>query len=253
MFATIRFVINETEPSRSRRERPAKPALTRAGIVSAAVRVMRSEGLERVTMRRLAQELDTGPASLYVYVRNASELRVAVLDELLSGVDLGAVTADGDCWERLNTVLGSYLSVLLEYPELAWSALRTHSSGPHYLALVEAVLALLHEAGVDDRTAAWAVDLLLQVATATGAEQVSRRENPGRRSEWDALEDAVAHADAGRYPRIHALGTELMSGTGEGRIDWGLTVLKNGILATRRTQSSGRGTEAHATSQQLEE
>ncbi|WP_346657873.1 TetR family transcriptional regulator [Streptomyces sp. 135] len=31
-----------------------------------AVRVMRSEGLGKVTMRRLAQELDTGPASLYV-------------------------------------------------------------------------------------------------------------------------------------------------------------------------------------------
>ena len=68
---------------RSRRERPAKPALTRAGIVAAAVEVMRSEGLERVTMRRLAQELDTGPASLYVYVANTAELHAAVLDELL--------------------------------------------------------------------------------------------------------------------------------------------------------------------------
>ena len=44
---------------------------------------MRAEGLEHVTMRRLAAELDTGPASLYVYVRNTAELHAAMLEGLL--------------------------------------------------------------------------------------------------------------------------------------------------------------------------
>ena len=44
----------------SRRERPAKAALTRAGIVAAAVEILQAEGLERVTMRRLAEKPDTG-------------------------------------------------------------------------------------------------------------------------------------------------------------------------------------------------
>ena len=44
---------------------------------------MQAEGLDRVTMRRLAQELDTGAASLYVYVRNTAELHAAMLEELL--------------------------------------------------------------------------------------------------------------------------------------------------------------------------
>jgi AcrR family transcriptional regulator len=76
-----------------RRERPAKPALTREGIVAAAVAVMRAEGVERVTMRRLAKELDTGAASLYVYVKDTEELHAAVLDELLAEVVL---TGAGD-------------------------------------------------------------------------------------------------------------------------------------------------------------
>ena len=79
----------------SRRERPAKAALTRAGIVAAAVEILRAEGLERVTMRRLAEKLDTGPASLYVYVRNADELHAAILDELLGSVDLAPAAASG--------------------------------------------------------------------------------------------------------------------------------------------------------------
>lgn len=41
-------------------------------------------------MRRLAAELDTGLASLYVYVyvRNVAELHGAILDELLAGLPL---------------------------------------------------------------------------------------------------------------------------------------------------------------------
>src|ERR1700684_2247935 len=85
----------------SRRERPAKPALSRAGIVAAALTVMRAEGLDRVTMRRLAAELDTGAASLYVYVRNTAELHAAMLEELLGQIDLSPVTAVGDWQERL--------------------------------------------------------------------------------------------------------------------------------------------------------
>jgi AcrR family transcriptional regulator len=216
---------------RGRRERPAKPALTSAGIVAAAVSVMRSEGLERVTMRRLAKELDTGPASLYVYFRNAAELRSAVLDELLVNVDLDSVTGEGDWRDRLHAVLDSYLAVLMKYPSLARSVLLTRPSpsGPRCMDLVEALLALLHQGGVDGQRAAWAVDLLLQVATATGVEQGTAAENPGDERGWDALAAAVDRADAIRYPRVRALRAELLSGPGEERFRWGLSVLINGI------------------------
>jgi AcrR family transcriptional regulator len=233
-------VARKSRAIQSRRERPAKPALTSAGIVAAAVSIMRSEGLERVTMRRLAEELDTGPASLYVYFGNVAELRAAVLDELLVEVDLSPVTADGEWRDRLNTVLGSYLAVLMKYPTLARSALLTRPSpsGPRYMDLVEALLALLHQGGVDDQRAAWAVDLLLQAVTTTGVEQGGQRENPDDHSEWDALVDAIDQADATRYPRVHALGPELLSGTSEARFAWGLSVLVNGILATPPRSSS---------------
>src|SRR3954447_2834936 len=105
----------------SRRERPAKPALSRRWIVDTAVRIMRAEGLRKVTMRRLAQELDTGPASLYVYVRNTAELHAAVLDELLGTV--GPAPTEGSWRERLERVLTAYTAMLFEHPSLARSAL----------------------------------------------------------------------------------------------------------------------------------
>src|ERR1700729_1554030 len=108
-----------TRPAGSRRERPAKPALTREGIVATAMSLMRAEGVDRVTMRRLAQELDPGAASLYVYVRNTAELHAAMLEELLAAVDLSPVTAAGDWRDRLIPVPWSSTRLLFEQPRPA--------------------------------------------------------------------------------------------------------------------------------------
>ena len=218
----------------SRRERPAKPALTRPGIVEAALRVVRAEGLERVTMRRLAQELDTGPASLYVYVRNTAELHALILDELLSDVDLAPVTATGDWRERLVGVLWSYTVILIGHSGLAQSALVTRPSGPGYLHLVEGVLALLDEGGVAPGRAAWAVDLLLHFATSTATEQGVRSRAIDAEDEEDRAEAALASLSPETFPHIAALSAHLFSGEGPERLTWGFQVLINGVLETPR-------------------
>ncbi|RAJ44837.1 TetR family transcriptional regulator [Kitasatospora sp. SolWspMP-SS2h] len=230
---------------RSRRERPAKPALTRAGIVAAAVRLMEAEGLQRVTMRRLAQELDTGPASLYVYVANTAELHAAILEHHLGRVDLGAAAGAGaadpgtagdpgrDWRGRLAAVLESYTAVLLEHPALAHSALLARPAGPHYLALVETLLALLEEGGVPAGQAAWGVDTLLQVATATAAEH-SARTGAAAEAEHGAMVRALREADPSRYPKVAATAGELVSGRPAERLAWTFRMLINGVAATPR-------------------
>ncbi|MFJ3761459.1 TetR/AcrR family transcriptional regulator [Streptomyces sp. NPDC090080] len=211
---------------RSRRERPAKPALTREGIVGLAVGILRAEGLQKVTMRRLAQELDTGPASLYVYVRNTAELHAAVLDELLG--TLSPPPAEGDWRERLERVLIAYTGMLLEYPSLARSALTAWPSGPHYLDLIEHLLGLLDEGGVPRERAAWGVDLLLQRATATAAEHAGG----DSRDDWDALGDALGTVSARAHPHIAAASGLLLSGAPEARASWAFQALINGIEHT---------------------
>src|ERR1700728_4591209 len=90
-------------PRPSRRERPAKAALTREGIIAAALRILRDEGLGKVTMRRVAQELDTGHASLYVYVRNTEDLHAQLLDAQLAGA-LAGPPAPGTWRGRLKVL-----------------------------------------------------------------------------------------------------------------------------------------------------
>lgn len=228
--------MSPNEPSReprSRRDRPAKPALTRQGIIDAALTILRDEGLGRVTMRRIAAALDTGPASLYVYIQDTEDLHVQVLDALLAPVS-AAVPTRGTWRDRLKGLLTSYRDVLFEYPEIARMTVSTHPSGPNSLRLVDTLLALLGEGGVSDREAAWAVDLLLLFATAVAAEQGTRRASLQAAGEDSALAFEIATADPGSYPQIARLGDELLSGTGPDRFDWAVDVLLAGFLRTRR-------------------
>ncbi|MFJ2716387.1 TetR/AcrR family transcriptional regulator [Streptomyces sp. NPDC087437] len=216
----------------SRRERPAKPALTRRGIVDTAVRIMRSEGLEKVTMRRLAQELDTGPSSLYVYVANTAELHAAVLDALLGEVDLTAGDAGAGWRDQLVAVLTSYTRVLFAHPQLARSALVARPSGENYLNLIERVLSLLSRSGAAQEQVAWGIDKLLQYATATAAEHGTQESSPGLQDDWNALTRAVHAVDEATHPMITAHMPALLAGSAEHRLSWGFDVLINGIIHT---------------------
>src|SRR5580698_7183719 len=75
---------------RSTRDRPAKAPLSKEGVVDAALAILKSDGLEAVTMRRVATALDTGAASLYVYVSGREGLLQAMLDRVTATVELEA-------------------------------------------------------------------------------------------------------------------------------------------------------------------
>ncbi|MDF2117266.1 TetR/AcrR family transcriptional regulator [Roseiarcaceae bacterium H3SJ34-1] len=226
--------IDPANPSRSRRERPAKPALTRQGIIDAALVILHNEGLSRVTMRRIATALDTGPASLYVYVRDTGDLHAQILDALLGPISAAGAAPDGQAgpWrDRLKALLTRYRNVLFAHPEIARMALSTQPSGPNYMAMVDAILALLAEGGVPDKAAAWGVDVLLLYPTAIAVEHGDPRQASRKARDFSSLAARVVAIDAARYPHIARLGPELMSGNGAARSDWAFDVLLDGILA----------------------
>ena len=72
------------------------------------------------------------------------------------------------------------------------------------------------------------------MATATAAEQGLRSVAAGARDEEERLTAAIRNAPQDRYPRIVALGDDLLSGTGPARLEWMFTAFINGILRTSR-------------------
>lgn len=65
------------------RRRPGRPArLSREAIVSAGVAVVSEHGVDRLSMRRVADQLMCSPMALYRHVRDKEELLVLVLAQL---------------------------------------------------------------------------------------------------------------------------------------------------------------------------
>src|SRR3954447_15381414 len=71
------------EPPRWAARRPARATLSREAIVAAALQLLDREGIALFSMRRLADVLGTGAASLYWHVSGKGQLFEMIVDRLV--------------------------------------------------------------------------------------------------------------------------------------------------------------------------
>jgi AcrR family transcriptional regulator len=226
--------MNEDSHPVSRRNRPAKAPLSRDVIVAAALDLLAKEGPSGLSLRKVAAALDTGAASLYVYLANLDELHALMLDRALGAVDLP--DALGTPWRaRLKALLLGYFNALHERQGLAQIAMSTIAAGPNSLRIWERLLGLLKEGGVNGAKAAWGVDLLTLYVTAIAAERGLHRQSG---SDLGRAKSALSSVSADEFPLLAAAGDALLSGTGESRGDWALDVIIDGLVGGRAPDSS---------------
>lgn len=217
----------------SRRERPAKSALSREVIVATGLQVLDAEGMDALTMRRVAQQLDTGAASLYVYVKNRDDLLVEMLDLALADVVLPD-ESDGSWRERVKLLGDRMVAALGQHEGLALVALGRIASGPSSMRIGDAMIGILREGGLDHRTIAWAVDLIALHITVAAAE-LSAHIAAGHTEDVVVAEarEKFADLDPARYPNFTAFKDLLLEGGGDARETWAFDVLLAGIEARR--------------------
>lgn len=209
----------------SRRARPAKTPLSRELIVHTALDILVQGGLENLSMRKVAAALDTGAASLYVYVANLSELHAQMFDAALGEVSLEAPA--GEAWrDKLKRVLISLLNVLLARPGLAQLTQATIPAGANTLRLIEYVLGLLSEGGIERERAAWGFDLLSLYVTAIAAERGYRE---ARSEALAQVKQSLQAISAQDYPHIHANRECMISGE-FARTSWAIEVMIDGLI-----------------------
>ena len=220
---------------RSRRDRPAKPALSREAIVEAGLQIVREEGIDALTMRRLAQALDTGPASLYVYVANRDELWELLFDAAIAAVETEP-TDPGRWREQLQALAWRTVHVMAEeYPGIARVAMSHIPAGENSLRIAESLLSLLKAGGVSDPAAAYAVDLITTYVNAIAYEQslyATHADPEHQEREVERVAARFASLSPERYPTLVALGPQMTHGDGAERFALGLDVLINGLLST---------------------
>ena len=81
-----------------------RPQLTRQQVVTAAVELADSGGIESISMRRLAQELGVEAMSLYTHVRSKEDLLDGIADAVIGMIPVDAVAAD---WRNLAPADGT--------------------------------------------------------------------------------------------------------------------------------------------------
>lgn len=225
------------------RTRPAKEALSLEAVVAAALAVVDEVGFAAASMRRIAQALDTGPASLYVYVADRRELMALAYDGALAEVVL-PTEADGDWRARFELLVDRIIEGLAGHEDIAMAAIADVPTGPHSLRLMEEVLGLLRRGGVEDAQCAWAGDLLGQYIASSAIEEAA-----WARAQRAITDPTMATAEAmsaafsgqldrvyaalpeGEYPTLHTLRPWLTRGDGEARAAWKLRVIIDGLLA----------------------
>lgn len=131
---------------------PVRTPLTRRRVVEAALRLVDDQGLEALTFRSLAAELESSQMAAYNYVRNKEELLDLMLDHVLGEVDLSG--GGGDDWvSQLRAMFRSYHRVLLAHPGLARVYSQQVRIGPNGLRAIDRILGVLRDAGFRRATA----------------------------------------------------------------------------------------------------
>ncbi|WP_374969575.1 TetR/AcrR family transcriptional regulator [Terrabacter sp. BE26] len=144
--------------------RPAagRPALSRERIVAAAIRLIDTEGVPALTMRRLGAALDVEAMSLYRYVNGREDLLEAVVDALVDSIEIPAPgqLEPVDGWQAfLQWLAHDVRRLALEHPAAFPLIATRHPAAPwlrpplRSLRVVEAFLEGLRARGFRDEQA----------------------------------------------------------------------------------------------------
>ncbi|MEU8814513.1 TetR family transcriptional regulator [Actinoplanes sp. NPDC048796] len=199
--------------------RPRQALLTRERIVEAASALIDAEGLDALSMRRLATELGVQGPSLYNHFATKAEIVDAVADSVVAQVDLSFFQS---CkWpDALKKWAMSYRAVLAEHPNIVPVLAQGPGRRPAGLAMAEAVYGALVEAG-------WSY------ARATHIGALMRYLVTGSALGSFALGFDVDPQLYERYPHLHhaPLLAEHHEAVDEGAFELGLDLLINGLQA----------------------
>lgn len=227
--------------SRSTRDRPAKSPLSVEAVVQAGLRILREEGIEAVSMRRVAAELDTGPASLYVYVQNRQDLLNQMFDAVGGEVDLSE-EPDPERWrEQLERLLTDIRDAMDRYPGIARVPLANIPTGPNAMKAADHVLGLLRAGGVDERSAAWFADVVFLFVNAAAFETSIYATERDAEAHLEEVQEVFAQVDPDRFPNMAALMPALLSGDSNERFAFGVRLMINGLLNTEPPEAGPTG------------
>ena len=188
-------------------------------ILRAALCLVDAEGLDALTMRRLATELGVATMSLYGHVPTKDDLLLGVVN-MVTG-EIALPDPDTPPWEALRMVTREFRRVALGHPNLVPLIVRRPPTGPAGLLTLEAALDAVRRAGLDPAMTAKAYRL-----TASFAIGFVSLECGGFFKPVDvAAGDLFAPIDVSAVPRVAEVGPYLADWDADEEFERGMDAL----------------------------
>jgi AcrR family transcriptional regulator len=151
-------VSNSSSGAEVEERRPrGRPPLPLDRIIATATRILDEEGADALSMRNLAQRLDSGTATLYRHFTGRAHLVAEVIDGVLAEAHVDDEMLRGMPWQQACEVLArSLFDVFRRHPNLAPLLVEHIPTGPNAMAQREQTIALLLESGFKPSLAAQA-------------------------------------------------------------------------------------------------
>lgn len=215
-----------------------RPGLSLEAIIDVALDVIDHEGVDAVSMRRVAAEFDTGPASLYAYVGSKQELLEKVLDRIVTE---GEVPDDGTWQDILRGWAHNARAVYQSHQDAARLSFAYIPHGGAVIDGAEKIIGAMIEGGVPPQVAAWALDI---VSLYVGADTYEgwllgqrftdgsgREPSEVAQHELAQISEQFASLPADRYPYMSKHADLLMGGDSDERFAFGINMLIAGFEA----------------------
>lgn len=229
--------------SGGRPARGPKPGLTLDQIVSTAIMIADIDGLDALSMRRVARELRVGTMSLYRYVPGKAELLELMLDAV-SDPGKEIARSQGKDWRgMLEVVARGTRDRYLAHPWLLGVNWSRPVMGPSGLAGLEFVVAGLDGLGLTDQermAVVLAVDSYVtglarhRLQHAAVIEETGVSDEEFWRQHFPVLERAMGSGD---YPAMAALSEDAFGMSWDENFEWGLQRLLDGVEALVRSRT----------------
>jgi AcrR family transcriptional regulator len=223
-------------PQRAGRRR--RDPITTEAIVAAALRILDADGLDGLSMRRLAEELDTGAASLYWHVGSKDGLLDLVMDEVIGEQEVP--DPDPGRWqEQLKEVARTMRATILRHRDIVRISIGRIPMGPNAVRYSERVLAILRAGGVPDDLAVHGY--LLMIATVngftideTGVGDPSPETAVPLEDAGDMARDYIASLPRDRFPNMVELADHFGMTDNDERFELLLDLFVDGLAARTR-------------------
>ncbi len=160
-------------------------------IVTAATEIADAQGLEAVTMRKVAEHLQAGTMSLYTHVPGKSELTELMVDAALGELyaDLDEPARQGDWRAGMEFVAKRNWEMYLKHPWLMQASSARPNLGPNAVRKYEAELRPLDGIGLSDLDMDGALSLVLGHVDSQARLQISLAQARKDQSDWDWWEE----------------------------------------------------------------